>query len=90
MTTKGISRPLRWRELYHVAMLESDCTKLPSLLDDAINAVLDQIEETLTYRELEELNDALNGLRSRRIEVNCSKRGRVRSPTRLRPPEKHP
>lgn len=84
MTTKGISRPLRWRELYHVAMLESDCTKLPSLLDDAINAVLDQIEETLTYRELEELNDALNGLRSRRIEVNCSKRGRGHSPTQTK------
>jgi hypothetical protein len=80
MTTESIPGPLRWKELYHVAMLESDSTKLPSLLDDAINAVLDQIEETLTHGELEELNHALNGLRSRRKEVSCPKSGRVHSP----------
>jgi len=78
MTTKGIPRPLSWRELfYHVAMLESDQTKLPPLLDDAINAVLDQIEETITYGELEELNNALNGLRSRRKVVACGRSGRT-------------
>ena len=78
MTTKGIPRPLSWRELfYHVAMLESDQTKLPPLLDDAINAVLDQIEETITYGELEELNNALNGLRSRRKAVTCARSGRT-------------
>jgi hypothetical protein len=80
MTTEGIPRPLRWKGLYHVAMLESDRTKLPSLLDDAVNAVLDQIEETLTHGELEELNTALNGLRSRRKEANSLKRGRDHSP----------
>ena len=63
MTSKGIPRPLIWSELYHVAMLESDQTKLPPLLDGAINAVLDQIEETVTYSELEELNNVLNRLR---------------------------
>ena len=77
MTTKAIPRALSWRELYHVAMLESDQTRLPPLLDDAINAVLDQIGETITYGELEELNNALNGLRSRRKAVTCGRSGRT-------------
>jgi len=77
MTTKGIPRPLIWSELYHVAMLESDQTRLPPLLDDAINAVLDQIEETIIYVELEELNNALNRLRSRRKAVTRGKSGRT-------------
>lgn len=76
MTAEGILQPPKWMELYHIAMLELDSTKLPSLLDDAINAVLDQIEETRTHRELEELNSALNRLRSRRKEVSSSKGGR--------------
>jgi predicted house-cleaning noncanonical NTP pyrophosphatase (MazG superfamily) len=80
MTAQGIPRPLRWMGLYHVVMLESDSTKLSPLLDEAINAVLDEIEETLTDGELEELNDALNGLRSRRREVKYSKSGRLGSP----------
>ena len=84
MTTEGIPRSLRWKGLYHVAMLQSDCTKSPPLLDDAINAVLDQIEETFTQDELEELNNALNGLRSRRSEVNYSKSGRDHSPNQIR------
>ena len=77
MTTKGIPRPLSWRKLYHVAMLESDQTKLPPLLDDAISAVLDQIEETITYGELKELNNALNCLRSRRRAVTRGRSGRT-------------
>jgi hypothetical protein len=84
MTTEGIPRSLRWKGLYHVAMFESDCTKLPPLLDDAIKAVLDQIDETLTHGELEELNAALPGLRSRRQEINCSKRGRDHSPNQTK------
>jgi hypothetical protein len=58
-----------WRELYLTAMLESDWNKLQPLLEDAINEVLDQIEEARTRREIEELNNALNGLRSRRRQV---------------------
>ena len=84
MTTEGIPRLLRWKKLYHFAMLLSDCTKSPPLLDDAINAVLDQIEETFTQGELEELNNALNGLRSRRKEVNRSKSGRNHNPNQIR------
>ena len=80
MTAEGILQPPRWKELFHVAMLELDSTKLPSLLDDAINSVLDQIEETRTHLELEELNNALNGLRSRRQVVSSLKSGRVPSP----------
>ena len=75
MTIEVLPRELSWKERYQSAMLESDSAKLPSLLDDAINAVLDQIEETRTECELEELNSALGGLRSRRKEDNSSKRG---------------
>ena len=84
MTIEAIPRPLPWKELYHVAMLESDSNKSPSLLDDVINAVLDEIEETCTHRELEELNNALNGLRSRRKQVRSSKGARIQrsAPTR--------
>jgi hypothetical protein len=65
-------------------MREPDSNKSSSLLDDAINAVLDQIEETCTHRELEELNNALNGLRSRRKQVRSSKGARIQrsAPTR--------
>jgi hypothetical protein len=80
MAAGGIAKPLRWKELYQVAMRESDWTKLAPLLDDAINAVLDQIEETRTAIELEDLNNALNGLRSRRRVVSCSENGRNDSP----------
>lgn len=80
MITEGIPLSLRWKELYHTVILESDCTKLPPLIEDAINAVLDQIEITGAGGELEELNNALNGLRSRRRECSGSKHGRVGSP----------
>ena len=69
MTTESI-RALKWKQLYQVALMEPDRTKLAPLLSDAINAVLDQIEETVIHGELEELNTALNRLRSRRKEVN--------------------
>ena len=62
MTTNGF-RGLTWKELYQAAMLESRGIKLLPLLHDAINAVLDQIEETPDPRELGELNDVLNCLR---------------------------
>ena len=70
----------RWKELYLVAMREPDSNKSPSLLDDVINAVLDEIEETCTHRELEELNNALNGLRSRRKQARSSRGARIQRP----------
>lgn len=84
MTTEGIPRPLRWKGLYHVAMLHSHYTKSPSLFDDAINAVLDEIEETFTQGELEELNNALNEMRSRRKAVNRSQTGRDHNRNQIR------
>jgi len=75
MTTEHSSRGQSWKELYQAAMLESDSTKLQLLLDDAMNSVLDQIEETHTDTELEDLNNALNGLRSRTKQVSNSKSG---------------
>jgi Lhr-like helicase len=79
MTTEGV-RPPMWKELYHVAMLEPDLTKLAPLLADAINVVLDEIEETVTDDKVEELNSALNRLRSRRKEIDSWRHGRIDTP----------
>jgi hypothetical protein len=66
-----IPQSTRWKDLYEVAMDESNTTRLPLLLDDAINAVLDQIEDTLTRprRQLTELNSALADLQLRRKQL---------------------
>ena len=68
MRRGNIPQPTRWKDLYNVAMEESSTTRLPLILDDAINAVLDQIEDTLTrpHRQLTELNSALANLQLRR------------------------
>lgn len=73
MTNESNLQSPRWRELYGATMMESDRTKLPPLLDVAINAVLDEIEGTFADGELEELNEALHILRSRRKEVGSCK-----------------
>ena len=70
MTTKNNMRTLRWKELYDEAVLESNSTKLRPLLNEAINIVLDRIEETVSPAELDELNAALNCLRSRRKAIS--------------------
>lgn len=72
MAKREIPHSPRWRELYFVAMEESNTTKLSPLLDDAINAVLDQIEDTLTQprRQLSELNSALADLQLRRKQLS--------------------
>jgi len=77
MTTEGIAHAPRWKELYRQAMLETDLAKLPSIIADAHNALLDRIEEALIKpvpAEREELNDALNGLRCLRQELNVMPR----------------
>jgi hypothetical protein len=84
MTSEDISRPLKWNDLYRVAMLESDRTQWSPLLEEAINAVLDRIEETASQGELELLNNALNGLRSRRKEVSLLMSGRTDSADRTK------
>ena len=63
--------PLTWRELYQLAMLELDPTKLPSAIANANDAILDRIEQTdrnALGGELSQLNDALNNLRLLRRE----------------------
>ena len=69
----------KWTELYHEAMTESNATRLPLLLDNAIDAVLDEIEDTLTQpnRQVGDLTSALNDLRSRRKQANDSKSPRA-------------
>ena len=65
----------KWTKLYHDAMAESSATK-PWMLDDAIDAVLDQIEDTLTRPNSQrgDLTRALNELRSRRREIHSENR----------------
>jgi len=73
MSTNGTLRPQDWKELYQLAMLETDPAKLPPLIADAHKAILDRIQETLTKplsAEHERLSDALSGLRTLRQEVN--------------------
>ena len=71
MPKGDIPQSMRWKDLYDIAMEESNTTRLPLLLDDAINAVLDQIEDTLTQprRQLTELNSALADLQLRRKQL---------------------
>jgi hypothetical protein len=76
MAIESSPRPIRWKELYFAAMLESDRSKLPPMVDNALNAVLDEIEiVTEPTAELDELNSALNILRSRRKRVAKEKAG---------------
>jgi hypothetical protein len=47
MSTNGTPRPQDWKELYQLAMLETDPAKLSPLIVDAHKAILDRIHETL-------------------------------------------
>ena len=71
MTTDGIPRPLNWKELYQLAVIELGPAKLSHRISDARNAI-DRIQETISvaahYQERQELTDALNGLRLLRQE----------------------
>lgn len=71
MAKGDISQSMRWKDLYDVAMDESNTTRLRLLLDDAISAMLDQIEDTLTQprRQLTKLNSALADLQLRRKQL---------------------
>jgi hypothetical protein len=73
MSTNGTPRPQGWKELYELAILETDPAKLAPLIADAHKAILDRIQETLTKpvsAENQRLSDALCGLRTLRQEVN--------------------
>jgi hypothetical protein len=61
----------KWIALYHEAMTEFDPDKLPLRLDTAIDAVLDEIEDTPTRpnSHVDDLTKALDNLRSRRKEA---------------------
>jgi hypothetical protein len=48
MSTNGTPRPRGWKELYELAMMETDPAKLSPLIADAHRAILDRIQETLT------------------------------------------
>jgi hypothetical protein len=50
MSTNGTPppRPQGWKELYELAILETDPAKLAPLIADAHKAILDRIQETLT------------------------------------------
>jgi hypothetical protein len=80
MTTEKIGKSAKWRRLYYATKMENNSAKLSHLVDDAINAVLDQIERVRIQRELDELNEALNVLRSRRREASQPKISRPGNP----------
>jgi hypothetical protein len=48
MTAAGAPRPPDWTELYQLAVMEFDPTRLVQRISDARNAILDRIEETHT------------------------------------------
>jgi hypothetical protein len=76
MSTNGAPRPQDWKELYQLAMLETDPARLAPLIADAQRAILDRIQETIAKPvsgEQERLSDALCGLRTLRNEVNSWK-----------------
>jgi len=71
MTIHGASRPPDWKDLYQLAILETDPAKLPLLITKANDAILDQIEQSDAVSlegELALLNDALHALRLLRRE----------------------
>jgi len=67
MDTDGVTRTPDWKDLYQLAVVELDPTKLPQRITDARTVILDRIQETLAkpshYQERQELSDALNSLR---------------------------
>jgi hypothetical protein len=75
MRTKKVVKSLGWKRRYHLATLAGNSAR-QSMLEDAINAILDQIEKVRIQRDLDELNTALNVLRSRRKGAGHSKSGR--------------
>lgn len=73
MSTNGAPRLQGWKELYHLAILETDPAKLPPPIADAHKAILDRIEGTLAKpvsAQQQRLNHALCGLRVLREEVD--------------------
>jgi len=46
MTNDAVPRPLNWKELYPLAMLELDARKLPSLVDQANSRTIDPHGQT--------------------------------------------
>ena len=72
MATVDTFRPLDWKTLYHLAVIELDPAQMLERIADARNAILNRVEETLTkpheYNERQALTDALNGLRVLRQE----------------------
>lgn len=62
----GTTKPTAWRQLYEIAVLESDPSRVGGRIVDARNAILDRIEELLTCSpsaEHRDLNDAFLRLR---------------------------
>ena len=81
MTTDGVPRPLNWKELYQLAMLEMDPAKVPSAITKANDAILDTIERidrNAFGHELSALNDALNGLRRSRSRTGYIQSQQIR------------
>lgn len=70
-------RPPVWKQLYQLALLECDCTKIPKRLEDARHAVLDRVEDLLTcpaseeHRALQDAYRYLCSLQQSLSEASC-------------------
>jgi hypothetical protein len=66
MPTDGAATHSDWKELYRLAVLETDPVKLPRRISNARDAILNRIQENLTKHrdchEHQQLTDAVNGL----------------------------
>ncbi len=59
-------KPTAWRQLYEIAVLENDPSRIGGRIVDARHAILDRVEELLTCSpsaEHRDLNDAFLHLR---------------------------
>ena len=59
-----------WRELYRLALLETDPYKLPQRVSDATHAVLEKLTQRHSPSEDQDLQDALLVLGSLRRQYN--------------------
>jgi hypothetical protein len=61
------SEPLDWKEIYRLAVVETDPAKRSRRISEARNSIFDRLEESSSKPghpdERQELTDALNGLR---------------------------
>jgi hypothetical protein len=64
--------PLDWKELYRLALLETDPQRLPQRVSDATHAILEKMTRKHGPSKDHELRDALNTLDTLRREIQVN------------------